>query len=180
MSLCSEAQFPQYVMSLARTLACTPLLKQYRSLESHDLYSVDLLITIAKVAFLKPRFTSILLQCREIIVSGYASVYKYGVKLKAEMEVTIITRVPVATIPIQWGSLFADARVLNIGASFTSFSIACVSFEVSQLLAQSWGSRRVVGVDIDDALVLKAWRAGALSRTTNPPLSLRHPPAHPH
>ncbi|KAH8982738.1 hypothetical protein EDB86DRAFT_2834234 [Lactarius hatsudake] len=69
-----------------------------------------------------------------------------------------VPSVPVATTPIQRRSLFADARVLNTGASFTSLSIACVSSEVPQLLAQSWGAQRVVGVDIDDALVLKAWR----------------------
>ncbi|KAI9447597.1 Bicoid-interacting protein 3-domain-containing protein [Lactarius indigo] len=65
--------------------------------------------------------------------------------------------------------LLADARVLDvgcnegwvsceIGSSFTSFSIVYVSSEVPRLPAQSWGARRVVGVDIDDALVRMAWR----------------------
>src|SRR6266404_7039737 len=46
----------------------------------------------------------------------------------------------------------------EIGASFTSLSLLHISSEAPGLLAQSWGARRVVGVDIDDALVQMAWR----------------------
>ena len=63
--------------------------------------------------------------------------------------------------------LLINARVLDvgcnegwvsceIGASFISLFVAY--FETLWLPAQSWGARRVVGVDIDEALVCMAWR----------------------
>ncbi|KAH9986344.1 Bicoid-interacting protein 3-domain-containing protein [Russula compacta] len=45
--------------------------------------------------------------------------------------------------------LFANACVLDVG---------CNEGWVSCEIAQSWGARRVVGVDIDDTLVRMAWR----------------------
>ncbi|KAI0249983.1 Bicoid-interacting protein 3-domain-containing protein [Lactifluus subvellereus] len=45
--------------------------------------------------------------------------------------------------------LITNARVLDVG---------CNEGWVSCEIAQSWGARRVIGVDIDDALVRMAWR----------------------
>jgi len=45
--------------------------------------------------------------------------------------------------------VFRDARVLDIG---------CNEGWVTCDIAQSWGAKRVVGVDIDDALVRAAWK----------------------
>ncbi|OCH92197.1 Bin3-domain-containing protein [Obba rivulosa] len=46
-------------------------------------------------------------------------------------------------------SIFKDARVLDVG---------CNEGWVTCEIAQSWGARRVIGVDIDDTLVRAAWK----------------------
>ncbi|KAH8977135.1 Bin3-domain-containing protein [Lactarius akahatsu] len=54
--------------------------------------------------------------------------------------------------------LLTDARVLDVGCNEGWVSCEIGASEPPRLLAQSWGARRVVGVDIDDALVRMAWR----------------------